>query len=356
MFDPRGGRYENPLTTWLYTTLFCIAIAGLLYTVGVDATFWPSLIISLSIGWSICGAYTIFARLVFAYMSDTAGAILLTGGGLVAGLLIAGGIVFGEALHFFTDNQLTLVIGIFFGAVGYTVFGTRARLAAAEAGLARAAAEAERQARVVTETELKLLQAQVEPHFLFNTLSNIASLIRTDPANAEATLLNLTTFLRASLGRTRQESTTLNQEFELIRSYLDIHATRMQGRLSHDVSLDAGLESISLPPMLVQPLVENAIRHGIDPLEQGGQIAVTAAMRDGDLIIEVCDTGAGPDSRHATHGTGTGLRNVRERLRALYGDDAELTLSPNEPAGWVSRITITAAALATARTNGSVGE
>jgi LytS/YehU family sensor histidine kinase len=260
--------------------------------------------------------------------------------GLLAGLVIAGSMLFGEPLHFITRDYYSLLLGIFFGVIGFAIFGTRARLMEARAELALAATQHEAQEKLLLETELKLLQAQIEPHFLFNTLSNVVGLIRKEPDVAEQTLLNLTTLLRAFLKRTREESSSLAEELEIIRAYLDIQSIRMRGRLSYTVAADDAVGHTQLPPLLVQPLVENAIKHGIDPAEDGGAVDVTAHLVGQDLLIEVADTGIGFDD--SAGGNGTGLGNVRNRLRALYGDRASMTITEREPRGVAVTLTLPA--------------
>jgi sensor histidine kinase YesM len=171
-------------------------------------------------------------------------------------------------------------------------------------------------------------------------------LIHESPDTAEKTLLNLTTLLRGSLNRTRQQTTTLAQELEIAQAYLDIQSTRMQGRLHYTFDVPADLNNIPLPPLLVQPLIENAIKHGIEPSEEGGQISVSAIQDRASVIISIIDTGLGiehsGEGPRPTAGTGTGLKNVRERLQALYGNKAQLDLVPNEPRGVIAQITLPA--------------
>ena len=184
---------------------------------------------------------------------------------------------------FYTEDYATLILGIFFSVIGFLVFATRTRLAQTEARLIAAEMESERQERLVTLTELKLLQAQIEPHFLFNTLSNIAGLIHKRPDDAEKTLVNLTRLLRSSLSRTRKTETTVAEEIDIARAYLEIHAIRMSDRLQYRITVDPTVSNAPLPPLLIQPLVENAITHGIDQLEQGGIINIDA-QRDGTPV------------------------------------------------------------------------
>jgi sensor histidine kinase YesM len=228
--------------------------------------------------------------------------------------------------------------------------------AAAEADRARAAT-VERQAM---QAQLQLLQAQIEPHMLFNTLANLQGLIGFDPERAQLLLDHLIQYLRATLGSSRARSTTLGQEFALMQAYLGLMSIRMGARLSFSLALPTSLETVAMPPMLLQPLVENAIRHGIEPKIDGGHIAVSAE-RDGDsLVLTVADTGLGLDhpdqDRNGTH---VGLANIRERLAVLYGDAATLALTNARPPGAIARMTLplssaeTAFASATAAPAGS---
>ena len=249
----------------------------------------------------------------------------ITAIGLATGLLVAGSLVQGNALYFFTEDYFTLVTGVFFGIVGFLLFDTRGRLLQAQTDLAKSQTARAQQEKLLTETELKLLQAQIEPHFLFNTLSNIASLIQKDPSTAEQTLLNLTTLLRATLDRTRRSNTTLGQEMEIAQAYLEIQATRMQGRLSYDIKIDPGLETMLLPPLIVQPLIENAVKHGIEPQETGGMINLSVRAHGDGVEIEIVDNGVGISATGCGEDR-TGIPNVRARLKALY-EGASLTLS-----------------------------
>jgi sensor histidine kinase YesM len=195
------------------------------------------------------------------------------------------------------------------------------------------------QARV-TEAQLKLLQGQIEPHFLFNTLANVQSLIDFDPERAKLMLERFTDYLRASLGQLRGESTTLAQEFAMLEAYLGLMQLRMGERLKVELSLPADLGSVELPPLLVQPLVENAIHHGLEPKIAGGTVAVSAKRVDGRLWIEVADDGQGLDGPKRRGGNGLALGNIRERLTARFGPSATLELLPRDGGGTLARIQI----------------
>jgi len=195
------------------------------------------------------------------------------------------------------------------------------------------------QARI-TEAQLKLLQGQIEPHFLFNTLANVQSLIDFDPPRAKLMLERFTDYLRASLGQLRGESTTLAQEFGMLEAYLGLMQLRMGDRLRVERQLPPDLAGLALPPLLLQPLVENAIHHGLEPKVQGGTIAVSAAQADGRLVLQVEDDGQGLDGPRRRPGNGVALANIRERLNARFGPGATLALLPRDGGGTCARIEI----------------
>ena len=204
-----------------------------------------------------------------------------------------------------------------------------------------AKARAETIERQALQAQLRLLQAQIEPHMLFNTLANLQGLIAIDPQQASQMLDHLIQYLRATLSATRAETTTLAQEFEAAEAYLGLMAVRMGARLAYRCILPAELRSARLPAMLLQPLVENAIIHGLEPKIDGGTVTVEASARAGLLEICVCDTGLGlDDTQTAAKGTGVGVTTTRERLQVLYGARAALTLIPAQPHGVLARLTL----------------
>ncbi|MGD0915406.1 MAG: histidine kinase [Thermodesulfobacteriota bacterium] len=180
------------------------------------------------------------------------------------------------------------------------------------------------------EVNLRLLQAQIEPHFLFNTLSNVLSLIDTDPARGKSMLGDLIHYLRTSLSRTLPVATTLDQEINIIRTYLNIQKVRMGERLCFSIELPDALRQHPFPPMLLQPLVENAVKHGLEPSIEGGEITIKVVEEDDLIRVEVQDTG---NSFCSYDTAGVGISNVRERIRLLYGDEGRLMLEANEPHG-----------------------
>ena len=194
--------------------------------------------------------------------------------------------------------------------------------------------------RQALQAQLRLLQAQIEPHMLFNTLANLQGLIALDPERANTMLDQLIQYLRATLGASRAERTTLGEEFAAMEAYLGLMGVRMGQRLAYRLDLPPGLRQASLPPMLLQPLVENAIVHGLEPKIEGGQVTISARAEGGLLAIEVNDTGLGPDPAPRTAGGGVGMATTRERLRVLYGERASILLAPGRPHGACVRLTL----------------
>jgi sensor histidine kinase YesM len=253
--------------------------------------------------------------------------------GGVFGVLIASGIL-GYPLPQIIVNApalLSLLACILvFGTIIAYYFYTRSTIAEKSLALQEAHLQQLAHEKQLTETRLKLLQAQIEPHFLFNTLSNVLSLIDEEPKRASLMLENFTKYLRVSLRRTRQEQATLKDELELVRTYLDIHTIRMGERLQYHIDVPEIFHSIHLPPLLLQPLVENALKHGLAPKLEGGAISISANTKANRLDIAIMDTGIGFQKEH---GTGMGLNNVRARLRAFYGNQAKIHITENTPGG-----------------------
>jgi sensor histidine kinase YesM len=211
-----------------------------------------------------------------------------------------------------------------------TIFFWREREARVQAALEREQLRTERIEREAALANLRALQAQIEPHFLFNTLANVTSLVDRDPATAKRMLESFIRFLRDSLAASRMETTTLGAEAELIAAYLDVLQIRMGSRLRYSIDVPADLAGVEIAPMLLQPVVENAIRHGLEPKVDGGDVAFTARRDGDDVAIEIRDTGAGFAS--TTRG-GVGLTNLRDRLRGLYGERGALGIGEDARGG-----------------------
>jgi sensor histidine kinase YesM len=329
---------KQVLLDLLYTAFINTAIAIILTSTGVSRNFLVSFIMSQSYGIPIC-----LIMLFLFYVSNpnprkivSMALVVLAGAaaGILAGSQI-GRFILG---HFFSitlkRTELTIfrtvILWLIFGSAISYFFYSKARIK-----ISKEIIQQERINRLSSEKEsleanLKLLQAQVEPHFLFNTLSNVLSLIDTDPAKGKSMLLDLIHYLRTSLSRTLPVATTLDQEMNIIKAYLNIQKIRMGERLRFSIELPDALREYPFPPMLLQPLVENAVKHGLEPSIEGGEITIKAVEENGLIRIEVQDTGNGFSSYDTT---GVGITNVRERLRLLYGDEGRLIFEANVPHG-----------------------
>jgi hypothetical protein len=190
--------------------------------------------------------------------------------------------------------------------------------------------------RKASDARLRLLQAQVAPHFLFNTLANVQALVDTGSPQASAVLESLIAYLRAAVPRLDDPATTLGREIELVRAYLEVMRMRMPDRLTYALQVEPAAFGLACPPMTLLTLVENAVRHGIDPGEEGGHIDVQVEMREGRCHVRVADTGVGLQGTGT--GLGTGLSTLRERLALAFRGDARLRLTGREPHGVIAEI------------------
>ncbi len=203
--------------------------------------------------------------------------------------------------------------------------------------------ELERQA---LDARLRLLQGQVAPHFLFNTLANVQALIDAGSPQAPAVLRSMTAYLRAAVPRLHEPATTLGQELQLVRAYLELMHMRMPDRLQFSLHVDeAASLTLCCPPMTLLTLVENAVRHGIDPSEEGGRIDIHVQRRDDRCVVRVSDTGAG--LLQTSDGSGTGLSTLRERLQLTFGGDAQLRVTSQRPRGVCAEVDLPACGEAT---------
>ena len=217
--------------------------------------------------------------------------------------------------------------------------------ARAEAAQATETAEAEQLKRQVAEARMAAMQAQVEPHFLFNTLASIDHLIETDPPRASRMQKSLIALLRATMPTLRDGGSSgprsLGQEVDVINPYIDILKVRMEERLSASVEIPEGLRSAEFPPMMLQGLVENAIKHGLEPKPEGGELRVQAGIEHGTLKVTVTDTGVGMGAAPADGvGAGSGLASMRQRLSLLYGSTATLSVQSLAEGGTSAVITV----------------
>jgi signal transduction histidine kinase len=193
----------------------------------------------------------------------------------------------------------------------------------------------ERETRELAEARLMVMQAQVEPHFLFNTLAHVRRLFKTDPPAAQAMLAHLARYLGAMLPQMRKADATLAHELSLALAYLSVQKIRMGPRLAVHTDVPDALGALDFPPMMLVTLVENAIRHGLNPLPDGGRVRIQARAGDGKLRVQVADSGAGLSE---SSGAGVGLANVRARLTTLYGGNARFLLAQNPHGGVTATI------------------
>ncbi|WER47253.1 sensor histidine kinase [Cupriavidus sp. WKF15] len=236
--------------------------------------------------------------------------------------------------------RMCLVVGMLASASMIYFYWSREKLAYLERQAALDALQREEAEKQLVRAQLMALQAQIEPHFLFNSLANLDGLIATDPRAARKLLQRLIGFLRTSLSHTRAEQCTLRQEFELLRSYLDIQGMRFGKRLGYHVDLPPELAGVEIPPMLIQPLVENAVTHGIEPCTHGGEISLSARAAGDDAVqVVIADTGVG-FGHGSGKGSGMGLTHVRERLARIFGAAASMQMEENSPRGVVVRLTL----------------
>jgi sensor histidine kinase YesM len=317
------------------TLIFNTAIAGVLKMLILDTPFWFQFVYSQCIGLSVLS----INLLVIAFVKGGIGRWA------VFAVSLPGSVALGITLAFFItgvggwgDEQVwqALVLGLFFGLIGAIAVLLSERIHAEVDQ--RKLVKSESQRREV-EANLKLLQAQIEPHFLFNTLANVSSLIDSDPMLAKKLLEHLNDWLRVALARARSDRTTLDDELSMLENYLQILKIRFGERLCWRIEASDAARLLPFPPMLLQPLVENAVRHGIEPKIGGGEIGIRVSFEDAALLIEVNDSGVG---LIGDAGSGAGLANVRARLATLFGSAGLLRLQSRAQGGTVATLELPA--------------
>ncbi len=215
------------------------------------------------------------------------------------------------------------------------VFEFRHRALLGARALLRTETDAALASAQLQHARMQVLRAQIAPHFLFNTLATVRRLSRIDRAGAAGMLRDLIHYFSIALAHRNEAESTLGREFRLVDAYLRIHRIRMGKRLAYEVLLRSELEAVQVPSMMLLTLVENALKHGIDPLVEGGFVRVSAMRRGAMLFVEVADTGRG---MVATEGPGTGLANIRARLSMLHGSRARLSLAHGRPRGFIATV------------------
>jgi len=325
---------RHVLRAFSYTAVFNTAIAIFLTFLGFGGGFVDTFIITQCIGMSICACISIvhflfksakpFIQMAAIFIAMIIGSVL----GTLLGTVAAG---IGTSIFFQKYSLFQMIIlGIVFGSIISYFFISRETISVTKTQVQEERIKRLTSEKKAVESNLKLLQAQIEPHFLFNTLSNILSLLETDLEKGKYMLEDLIHYLRTSLSKTREETTTIGQEMEMIRAYMNIFKVRMGDRLRYQVDVPDSINDIPFPPMLIQPLVENSIKHGLEPKIEGGEVFIRGEENEEILRLEIVDTGVG---FYEEGDPGTGLSNIRERLQSIYGDKGRLILEENRPCG-----------------------
>ncbi len=337
---------KNTIKSITITAIFNTLIAFVLtYMIEVGKSFLDVFLIAQFIGLSICIFVTIGINLVekktnlWPPTGIIAGLIF----GIISGSLLSLGYLFfvrDVAFDYFIKQIFSsiFVFGIVFGAPIIYFFISREQLIESEKQIQQEKIQRLTMEKEAAMTTLRLLQAQIEPHFLFNTLSNVIALFDIDMEKAKHMLIDINEYLRICLERTRQEMITLDQELGLVRKYLDIFKIRMGERLSYKIDDRTGSEEIAFPPLIIQPLVENSIKYGLEPKVDGGSITIDCQIQNNTLEIVITDTGKGLDED--VNEAGIGINNVSRRLESIYGNDAILTMKQNHPTGIKSIIKV----------------
>ena len=326
----------------LVVTVICAIAAAMVVRSFLNT--YPDLLVS-----ALCVGYT--SMLLFTMAGNVrqsrvprevvqVGAIVL---GSFLGTVLAGIVKGRDIRHMFGERlegvSITMGLGIGFGCVVVAWYILREKHARERERMMRAEAERHQLEKNVLEARLALMQAQVEPHFLFNTLANVQHLVETDPPEASRVLDSLIKYLRAALPQMRESTTNLGRELEMARAFLEINRVRMGSRLEFAIEVPETLKTHAFPPMMLISLVENAVKHGVDPCCECGTITIRAREDEGRLRVSVEDTGEGIKPKK---GGGVGLSNIRERLKALYGTSARLVIEEREPRGVVASIEVPA--------------
>ena len=325
---------RKTLTYLFYTVVFNTIIAIFLTSVKFGDGLVKNFIFSQCIGISICsciliGLYFVKPKrpLIELFVIITAMIV-----GSVIGALL-GSIATGIHPSIFLQYGFAIrpvILGLLFGSIISYFFISRETISATKTLVQEERIKRLTSEKKAVESNLRLLQAQIEPHFLFNTLSNILSLLETDLDKGKCMLEDLIHYLRTALSKTRGDTTTIGQEMEMIRAYMNIFKVRMGERLRYNIDVPDKINDIPFPPMLIQPLVENAIKHGLEPKIEGGEVFIHGEENEEILRLEIADTGVG---FYEDGNFGTGLSNIRERLQSLYGDKGRLILEENRPCG-----------------------
>ncbi len=329
---------------WLFTLLWtnlAVAFVDLIVFVGGPARTTRELLQSLAFTFVYANLISILALVILGWLIEKAvargvspwkifvpGILAFTAGGCLVAQLLLAAAGFSATHHFWLDYYYTLRVAVplslVFGLGAMTHATLLTRVQTMERELHEKQIAEERSRKLAAEARLRSLESWIHPHFLFNTLNSISALIALDPARADQIVSRLATLLRASLDSSANSLVPLHQEIEIVEDYLDIERVRLGSKLRARVDVPVELREIKVPPMSVQSLVENAVKHGITPQSEGGNLVVTARAGADGVCIEVGDTGPGFDLTDVC--AGHGLDRLVQRLDALFGDRARLNI------------------------------
>lgn len=329
------------ITRWrsfIVTTVFCLLVALTTYTVWGGSAY-VHLLISLGYGYSAIISSTLLIQFMPSINrhSETAFSLICS---VILGTLNAW-----FWLNSYIDNTLTdllpvAMLGIIFSTMCFYYFYNREQQAIAEKLLEEAKRKQAEQEKALILSQLMQMQSQIEPHFLFNTLANISALMSQDVPKARMMLDKLTELLRTTLANSRLAETTVEDEIRRLNAYLAIQKIRLDERLRFHIDVDPQLQQTVIPPMLIQPLVENAIQHGIEPKGVGGTIHIAIFQANHQLKIKVTDDGIGLSQNAQTKGHGVGLTNIKQRVKGLYEQQGSVAITQPDQGGFSVCITI----------------
>ncbi len=345
--------WRDVLYTAIWNTLLALMLVAIGRMVRPDkgsfaADLWPTLVVSNIVGYLVHAALMTGDRLLGGWPKRARGAprvlyyVSLVALCVVLGVAVGSGLLRGHHPFYYLSSGTALApllpFAVFIAILMFLLLMTGERRVATEMLAARQAEQIASAAQLLAEARLRALQAQIEPHFLYNTLANVVGLIEAEPLQARRMLERFIDYLRASLAASRADHATVGAELDMAGAYLDVLAVRMGARLRYRFEVGDGCRDVPMAPMLLQPLIENAVTHGLEPKVEGGEIIVRAHRQATQLCLEVCDSGAGLHTAPAKAGGGVGLSNLRARLRSLYQDGAQVQLLENPGCGITVRL------------------
>ncbi|MEJ2764964.1 histidine kinase [Photobacterium sp. MCCC 1A19761] len=327
-------------TSWdmAISLVLCVGIACITYILkGGDFNY--HLIIALGYG-TVCNLISFFVRTYFPMWRTLTHSVVVISVTIVLGTLHALlWLVWLQRQGEVAEVLFLVSFALFFSSCIYYFFYCREKALLYKHQLRQVQLVQAEHEKALVVSQLKVLQSQIEPHFLFNTLANLQVLIDADPKKAQSLLLRLTELLRISLKKSRRDQIKLEDEIELLEAYLEIQSIRLGERLRYRFVVAPDVDPCwHIPPHLLQPLVENAVCHGIEPCPAGGEVVVSLSGVQGRLQICVEDDGAGLGGKSLHKGNGLSLDNIRQRLKALYGSQASLSIASSERGGVISKI------------------